>query len=176
MQNTTEAAYLQAFEENSDALFRHAYFRLSSRERAVDLTQDTFIKAWDYLRGGGAIKHWKNFLYRVLNNLIIDEYRRGKTESLEALVEHQPAITEALLASGSRREKEEKLDEELLIEKVRELIPKLPDSYRVALGLRYVDGFSPKEIASILGISENVASVRVHRAVAQLRKLCEPLQ
>ena len=174
MQDSTEKAYLAAFSEYSDALFRHAYFRISSRERALDLTQDTFVKAWDYLREGGDVKHWKSFLYRVLNNLIIDEYRKNKTHSLDALVENEPVVAEALLAHGSRREKEEHLDDELMIEKIRELIPKLPESYRVALGLRYVDGLSPKEIASLLGISENVASVRIHRAVAQLRKLCEP--
>ena len=81
-----ESAYLAAFEENADALFRHASYRVSDRERARDLTQDTFLKTWDYLSGGGEIRNFKSFLYRTMHNLIIDEYRKKKSSSLDALL------------------------------------------------------------------------------------------
>ena len=81
MKKAEEKAFLEAFESYSDALFRHASFRISDRERAYDLTQDTFLKAWDYLAGGGTVKQYKSFLYRILHNLIIDEYRKKKSSS-----------------------------------------------------------------------------------------------
>ena len=171
-----EKAFLEAFDAYADALFRHAFFRVSNRERAKDLTQDAFLKAWDYLREGNDVREWKSFLYRVLNNLIIDEYRRTKEESLDALLENASASQMALVATGSRTEKEERLDDELMLEKIRALIPSLPETYRTTITLRYIDGLSPKEIAAMLGISENVASVRIHRALAQLRTLCGPLE
>ena len=171
-----EKEFLEAFDEYADALFRHAAFRVSSRERATDLTQDTFLKAWDYLREGNEIHKWKSFLYRVLNNLIIDEYRRAKEESLDALLENAPPLFGALLATGSRAEKEERLDDELTIERVRATISRLPEVHRVVITMRYIDGLSPKEIAATLGISENVASVRIHRALVRLKALCEPAQ
>ncbi|MDE2173430.1 MAG: RNA polymerase sigma factor [Patescibacteria group bacterium] len=168
-----EEEFLKAFDEYADALFRHASFRIKSRERARDLTQDTFLKAWDYAREGNEVREWRGFLYRVLNNLIIDEYRRIKEESLDSLLEDSPMKANALVATGSRDEKEERLDDELMIGKIRALIPKLPDAYRTAITMRYIDDLSLKEIAAALGISENVVSVRIHRAVAQLKKLCE---
>lgn len=168
-----EDGFLGAFDEYADALFRHASFRLSNQERAKDLTQETFIKAWEYLRGGGRIRSWKSFLYRILNNLIIDEYRRRKSESLEALAERDPIGVAAYLAADGRAEKEERLDEELLMKKIRALILALPEKQRTVLTLRYIDGFSLGEIAAALGTSENIVSVRIHRAVQRLKKSCK---
>jgi len=170
-----ENEFIGAFDVHADALFRHAYFRISNRERALDLTQETFIKAWEYVRGGDEIRHWKSFLYRVLNNLIIDEYRRKKEQSLDALFADDPVRAEESIAVDGRGEMEDRLDEELLLAQMRSLILALPERHRTVLTLRYIDGFSLGEIARTLGTSENVISVRVHRATARLRKLCNQL-
>ena len=165
---TAEEEFLSAFQTHSDALFRHAFFRLSNRERAVDLTQDTFIKAWDYVRGGGDVKSPKSFLFRVLNNLIIDEYRRAKSESLDKKLEDNPAF-EAALAEGSLWEVEESADEQSLIEKVHVAINGLPEKQKTVVTMRFIDGFTPKEIARMIGSTENAVSVRIHRALAELK-------
>ena len=175
MDSREEKEFLEAFEKHADALYRHAYFRLSDKERAYDLAQDTFLKAWDYVAGGGEIKQYKSFLYRILHNLIIDEYRKKKSYSLDELLENEtaaPAIEAEMSAGGGAPEKESSLDEEILIENVRSRIPELPEQYRVALTLRFVDDLSIGEIAETVGVSENVVSVRIHRGVAKLRELC----
>lgn len=170
---TYEESFLAAFDEHSDALFRHARFRLSNSERAADLTQETFLKAWEYARAGNEVRAWKSFLYRILNNLIIDEYRRTKEESLDTLLEDDPPSLHERMSTGGRRETEDRLDDTLMIEHIKKFIPELPYGLRSALTLRYIDGFSPKEIAGLLDVSENVASVRIHRAVVRLRELCK---
>ncbi|MDO8481788.1 MAG: RNA polymerase sigma factor [bacterium] len=175
METQEERDLLEAFDANADALFRHASFRLSDRERAYDLTQDTFLKAWDYLANGGAIKHYKSFLYKVLHNLIIDEYRKKSSRSLDELLEDEavaPSV-EALLSEGSARETEERVDERVLVEKIRSFIPELPEDYRVVVTMRFVDDFSIGDIAKTIGASENVVSVRIHRGIAKLRALCQ---
>ena len=169
-----EQAFLEAFDEHAGALFRHACFRLKRRDRATDITQDTFIKAWDYVRGGGEITHWKAFLYRVLHNLIIDEYRSVKEVSLDALAETNEVRAEQLLKTGGKNEIESHLNDQMLLEQIRTHIDALPETYRTAITLRYLEGFTPKEIAQVLEVSENVVSVRIHRGVAQLKKLCAP--
>lgn len=169
MKGNPEEEFLAAYNTYSDALFRHAYFRLPDRERAFDLTQDTFIKAWDYVRAGGDVRSPKSFLFRILNNLIIDEYRRSKSESLDKKLEDNPAATEALFAEGSVWEVEEGMDERDLLGKVKDAITKLSEEYRTVVTLRYVEGFSPKEIAKMLGSTENAVSVRIHRGVAKLK-------
>ena len=165
-------AFLKAFDEYADALFRHAFFRVSNREHAKDLTQDAFLKAWNYIREGNKVQHWKSFLYRILNNLIIDEYRRVKEQSLDSLLENSASELNPLIAVGSRSEKEGRLDDDITLKKVRVLINKLPDTYRTALTMRYIDGLSMKEMVTLLDVSENVVSVRIHRALAQLKEFC----
>ncbi len=166
MQNFEEA-FLEGFERYSNALARHASLRLADRERAVELVQDTFLKAWDFVRSGGEVKNYKSFLFKVLNNLIVDEYRRKKAASLEELDEE--GTLDAHVASGGREEEEARADIELLAARAKREIEKLPDHYRTVVAMRCLEGFSPGEIGNILGISENVVSVRLHRALAKLR-------
>ena len=88
-ENDHEARFLKAFDEYGDALFRHAYFRVSDREKALDLVQDTFTKTWSWVRGGHEIETFRPFLYKVLNNLVIDEYRKRKESSLDELLDQE---------------------------------------------------------------------------------------
>ncbi len=170
----TESAYLEAYEHYADALFRHAAFRISNRERALDLVQDAFLKTWDYVQGGGVVEQYKAFLYRALNNLIIDEYRKKKSSSLDEILENDTGAMEARLSEGSVRETEESFDEVRMLAEIRAHIPELPDTYRDVITMRYIDGLSPKEISTMIGISENVVSVRIHRGTHKLRELCKP--
>src|SRR5438045_2414242 len=84
--------FLKAYDEYADAIFKHCYFRVSSRTKAEDLTQETFMKAWHYFAEGSVIENVKALLYRIATNLIIDEYRRKKEESLENLMTHADAF------------------------------------------------------------------------------------
>lgn len=174
MKSRDEQAFLEAFGEHADALFRHAFFRLSDRERAFDVVQDTYLKAWDYVVGGGTIRQYKSFLYRVLHNLIIDEYRKKRSSSLDELLENETIAdaVEARMSEGGLRETEEALDESILVESIRSRIPELPEDYATVLTLRFIDDLSTREIAEAVGVSENVVSVRIHRGVAKLRTLC----
>lgn len=174
MDRASEQAFLTAFDDYADTLFRHALYRVSDREKAKDLTQETFVKAWEYVRAGNTVREWKSFLFRVLNNKVIDEYRRKKDQSLDALLEKDTGHASGYGAVDGKSEIEGSIDEALLIEKVRRLLPQLSPEHEAALTLRYIDGLSPGEVAEVLEISENAASVRIHRAVAELKKLCAP--
>ncbi len=168
-------AFMEAYEAHSDALFRHALFRISNRDRALDLVQDAFLKTWDYVSQGNEVDQYKAFLYRILNNLIIDEYRKKKSSSLDEILENDTGEMEARLSSGSVREVEDTLDEAEMLEEIRARIPELPDTYRDVITMRYIDGLTPKEIAALIGTSENVVSVRLHRGTHKLRELCKPV-
>lgn len=166
-----EDRFLQAFEEYSDALFRHASIRVSDRERSIDLVHDTFTKVWSYVRGGQEIESFRPFLYKVLNNLIIDEYRKKRESSLDALMEIE-GVTE-----GSFDELVEDNTDSLVAnldgQQALELLKNLPDEYREVVTLRFVDGLGPKEIANLIEETENVVSVRLHRALKSLRNIIE---
>lgn len=163
-----EQAFLEAFDAYADALYRHCYFRVSDKERARDLVSDTFARTWDYLVKGNTVDDFRPFLYRTLNHLIIDEYRKKRTESLDALLEEAEVPESAFpeLVEGSREGLEFSLD----AQRIPELLARMPDTYREVVVLRYLDGLMPAEIADVLGESVNVVSVRIHRGVAWLAR------
>jgi RNA polymerase sigma-70 factor (ECF subfamily) len=164
-----EDRFLKAFEEYSDALFRHASIRISDREKAIDLVHDTYTKVWMYVKNGQQIDSYRPFLYKVLNNLIIDAYRKRTESSLDALLEKEgvdegsfpelsESTTEALAATIDGRQ-------------AFDVVSTLPDAYKEVLILRFVDELGPREIAALLEESENVVSVRIHRGLQLLRKV-----
>lgn len=164
-----EEAFLKAFDEYADSLFRHAFIRLSHRETAIDVVHDTFTKAWAYVRQGHEIQSFKPFLYKVLNNLIIDEYRKRKESSLDALLETE-GVDEGSF-SDLQVDPVDQIVNELDAKRIIDRLHELPDMYREVLTLRYVDGLNPKDIAGLIEESENVISVRIHRGVHMLKKL-----
>lgn len=171
LEGDQETRFLKAFEEYSDALFRHATLRLSDRERAIDLVHDSYTKVWAYVRSGHEIDNFRPFLYKVLNNLIIDEYRRRKELSLDALFEVEG------VDEGSFEELSESTAEALAAtidgKQAFLVLEGLPDAYREVIILRFVDGLGPREISELIEETENVVSVRIHRGLSMLRKRIE---
>ncbi len=166
-----EERFLKAFEEYSDALFRHAFLRISDRERAIDIVHDAFTKVWSYVRSGHEIESFRPFLYKVLNNLIIDEYRKNKEASLDALLEKEGVDEGSFddLTSNTVESLAATLDGKQAFAMLQEL----PDAYREVIILRFVDELGPKEISNLLEESENVISVRLHRGLRLLRERIE---
>lgn len=163
--------FLKAFEEYSDALFRHASLRVSDRERAIDIVHDTFTKVWTYVRNGHEIENFRPFLYKVLNNLIIDEYRKRKESSLDELLD-QEGVDEGAFSELSENSVEA-LAATIDGRKAFTVLEELPDVYREVIVLRFVDELGPKEISELIEESENVVSVRIHRGLSMLRKKIE---
>jgi len=166
-----EQRFLDAYTEYNDALFRHACMRISDREKAIDLVHDTYTKVWSYVRKGYEIEQFRPFLYKVLNNLIIDTYRKKKEASLDALLDIDG------VDEGSFEELSESSAEALAAtidgRKAFDLMAELPDVYREVLILRFVDGLGPKEMAVLTEEKENVISVRIHRGLKLLRQKIE---
>ncbi len=166
-----EERFLKAFEEYGDALFRHAYIRISDRERAIDLVHDTYTKVWSYLRAGHEVENFRPFLYKVLNNLVIDEYRRRREASLDAILATE-GVSEGTF-DDLVEDSVESLAATLDGRRAFELLETLPREYREVITLRFVDGLGPKEISELIEETENVVSVRLHRALKLLRRATE---
>jgi RNA polymerase sigma-70 factor (ECF subfamily) len=166
-------AFEEAYTNLSDELFRHASLRLSDRDRALELTQECFLKTWEYVEKGNEVGDFRPFLYRTLRNLIIDEYRRKKSRSLEAMLDGtEETDVEALMPADESNTLEAAIDR---FDGKRALaaLQTLPDIYKEVLLLRYVESLSPKEIAQYVGESENAVSVRIHRGLKKLKSLLD---
>jgi len=139
-----------------------AFFKTHDNMLSDDLVQDTFMKTWIYLAKGGRIDIMKAFLYHVLNNLIVDEYRKRKTVSLDVLLDKgfEPSIDN----SGSMLNI---LDGKAMLI----LIQRLPQKYQKVMRMRYVQNLSLKEMSLITGQSRNTVAVQAHRGLTKLRLL-----
>jgi RNA polymerase sigma-70 factor (ECF subfamily) len=156
--------FMDAYDLLSDAIFRHCYYRVYEREKALELTQETFARTWEYMAAGKEVENLKAFIYRVANNLIIDSSRRKTSLSLEVLME-DGFMPKAEMSAGVMTDAPTHAETSLMLAKLGEL----DDAHRDAVSMRFLDGLSPKEIAEITGESENAVSVRIHRGVKKLR-------
>ncbi len=104
----------------------------------------------------------KSFLYHVLRGLIIDEYRKKKTISLEDLAKKGFELSE---------DNSEKMIDILDGEQAIFLVAQLPMKYQKVIKMRYLQEFSLAEISAITGSSKKTISVQIHRGLAKLRKI-----
>ncbi|HVS79931.1 MAG TPA: sigma-70 family RNA polymerase sigma factor [Candidatus Paceibacterota bacterium] len=160
--DTERERFLQAYDELSDSLFNHCFYRVSDREVALDITQETFTKTWEYMAGGKDIGNLRPFLFRVAGNLIIDYYRKKKSDSLDALQEEGFDVpsedVERIISSTEGKNALKALEG-------------LDEKYRQVIVMRYIDELSPREIGEIIGETENAVSVRLNRSIKKLKEL-----
>jgi len=159
---TIQELFTTAYREYEKGLYTHAFWKVSNRETSEDLVQATFLKTWSYLMKGGEIDMMKAFLYHVLNNLIVDEYRKRKTTSLDALLEKgfEPS-------AGHRDQLFNVLDGKTAFS----LIEKIPESYQKIIRMKYLEDLSLKEMSQATGFSKNTLAVKVHRGLEKLKLL-----
>ena len=160
MRRTTEDEFLAAYDQHADAIFRFCYAQTGEREAAKDAVQETFVRTWKYLADGRRVKELRPFLYRTARNILIDNHRRDRTDSLDALSEHGFDI-------GDKTDMTVAIDATLAVKAMQRLEP----GYREAVLLRYVHEMSPAEIAQVTGEKVNAISVRIHRGLEKLKEL-----
>lgn len=159
----SKEALTAAHHEYQKGLHSHALNKVHDQFLGQDLVQATFVKTWAYLVRGGKIDVMKSFLYHVLNNLIIDEYRKKKTSSLEVFFEagyEEPST-----------ENSEQLFNELDGKQALLLIKKLPEKYKKIMHMFYVKDLSLKEISIATNQSKSTVTVQVHRGIEKLKLL-----
>lgn len=163
-QSETQKQFLELYDAFHDELFRFSLSKTRNRDLALDTTQETFVKTWDYLRSGKTILQTRAFLYRTCRNLIIDQSRRKTFASLDALLEAsgsiEPADDESVPTGAA-------IDRTIMMEQLKSL----EDHHFEILQLRFIHELTLSEIAAICGESENAVSVRIHRAIKQARKI-----
>lgn len=152
-----------AHNDYEKGLNSRAFFKVNNHAISEELVQDTFIKTWNYLVKGGKIEIMKAFLYHVLNNLIVDQYRKHKTTSLDTILEKG-------FEPGSEDDSKRLYD--ILDGKTALLfIARLPKKYQKVMYMRYVQDLTLKEMSTITGQSKNTIAVQAHRGLEILKSI-----
>ncbi len=155
--------FIKAYDMYADAIFRYCFFRVYSRAQAEEITQDAFMKTWEYIVGGKDIKNIRAFLYRVASNSMIDAIRKHKESSLDEIMEESNAFEPS-------SEYKEDMEHAIMFKEIKEQLNRLKKEERDIIIMRHVEGFSPQEIAETFNISANNVSVKLNRATKKLRK------
>ena len=147
-------------------------YRLSgSAEDAADLTQDTFLKAYNKLESFRVGRRFFPWLYSIGLNQARDWARRRKPTDL--MTEEEMDREQALDNPGDCQDR---LNEKLDSMRLFEAVSRLPLEYREALVLKYQQDLEIIEVAEIMGISVSGAKMRVHRGLKKLRIIIQDME
>ena len=165
-QRGDRAAYARVVDAYWDRLYRWLFRMTHDRHKAEDLTQETFLKA---LAAIGSFRPGSNFrawLFRIGHNNFVN-LKRGEKRATQSLPD------EPLRADGAPGPEAMASDRESLA-LVSKAVADLPADFRSALLLRAEEGLSFREVAAILGITEETARWRVFKARQKLVKVLAP--
>lgn len=158
-------AFGTLYQLHLDAIYRYVYLRVGNQADAEDLTEQTFLKAWEalprYKHRGYPFSSW---LYRIAHNLVVDHHRRRKPvlsapQSDRVVRDNaQPTI----------------LDQVIRAEEAQTLasaIAQLSEEQQQIVILRFVEGLKHAEVARIMDKSEGACRIMQHRALVALNRL-----
>lgn len=157
-------AFARLYEGNKDRIFALAA-RMAGYERAAELTQDVFVRAWEKLGSFRGDAQFSTWLHRLAVNWILSRRQTWATERMRFL-DAEDAL-DGLAARPSQRE---------LSMDFETAMSRLPEGARMVFVLHDVEGYRHEEIASLLGVTSGTTKAQLHRARMMLRQVLSPME
>jgi len=163
-QQGDRAAFQLLFETYKDKVFSIAVYS-SGGDRAVadDVTQQIFLKLFTAIRQFRGESEFTTWLYRLVVNACLDERRRRRR-----LLPWGETVT--MRNPGDKKPQEKQYARLEVAEAVRAAIGELKPKFRLPILLKYIEGLSYEEIASVMGCSKGTVASRLNRGHSQLAK------
>lgn len=153
----------------SDMLYSYAYYLTSDGDDAGDLLQETYLKAFRFLDKFEEGTNAKAWLYRIMRNTYINDYRRMKRQpDIVAYDEQISAYQLVPQDYKTTNDLREKIDKETLNDEISTAIASLPEKFKSVIVLRDIEDLPYEEIAEALEIPIGTVRSRLHRARALL--------
>lgn len=141
---------------------------VDDRNAVEDVAQNAYIKAWLGLKEFRGQSSFSTWLYRIAVNEALTHIRR---ETRRRGMETGDSEALQFVTSG-------KSDESRVVDKltVRDALSKLPQAYRTAINLSYMDELSYEEAAKVMEVPLNTYRTYVHRGKIKLRRIIEGVE
>lgn len=147
-------AFGTLIEKEQEYLYRMAFLYVREEADALDVVQDSIIKAYKSVKNLREPEHFRTWLTKILINTAQDTLRRRKVTV--------PLEEELGCPAKEAMAPEERLD-------LYQALEALPEKYQNVIKLKYLDGYTIREISAMTGMPEGTVSVYLRRAIGQLR-------
>lgn len=164
-QSGDRTAFARLIERYWDRLYRWLYHLTRDRHAAEDLTQETFMKALAALNSFRPGSNFRAWLFRIGHNNFVNQ-KRSERRVKQPLPEELPG-REFNVAEDAAENRE-------ALTVVSQAVAELPHDFRAALMLRVDQGLSFRDVAKVLGTTEETARWRVFKARQKLMKVLSP--
>jgi RNA polymerase sigma-70 factor, ECF subfamily len=168
-----QARFTEMAMEYMPALYSSALRMTRKPADAEDLVQETYLKAYRGFGGYTEGTNLKAWLYRILTNTYINNYRAAQrrpevsdVEDVEDLYLYRHLTSDGSLGRSAEDEALDRFTDD----EVKAALESLPDTFRMAVLLADVEGFSYKEIAEITDVPIGTVMSRIHRGRRALQK------
>jgi RNA polymerase sigma-70 factor, ECF subfamily len=163
-QQGDRAAFQLLFELYKDKVFSIAvYSNGGDRALADDITQQVFLKLFTAIRQFRGDSEFTTWLYRLVVNACLDERRRRRR-----LLPWGETVD--MKKAGDKKPQEKQYARLEVAEAVQAAIGELKPKFRLPILLKYIEGLSYEEIASVMGCSKGTVASRLNRGHSQLAK------
>ncbi len=175
-----EAEFEAVVEKYHGKVFQLVYRYTGDYEEACDLTQDTFVRAfnaWTEFRGDSQVYTW---LYRIALNLCHNQQKRLQRRysmerwSLDSAPDDDFDARGPVEVADERPQPSQRVEGDEMRHRLREALLQLPDNYRTVIVLRDIEGMTYEEIARITDSTLEAIKSRLFRARQNLRRILEP--
>jgi RNA polymerase sigma-70 factor (ECF subfamily) len=159
-----DARFREEYELVSNQLYTFLVRTAGDPDVAADVLQEAAFKAYRSRRRFRGESTFKTWIYRIAMNTMKNHWARLHRErkGFDAVREIEVVDSPSPEKLFTGKEEASELSRSLML---------LEEGYRVPFILKHVDGLSYREISEVLGIAENAARVRVHRARHALKKM-----
>ncbi len=160
-----ESFFMEKIASMKEEIFRYVYAILENRQDAEDASQDSLLLAWERLEQLQCPEKARYWLLKIARNSAIDLLAgKSRYEAMKrkALPEGAFFNTEDMVLADERADE--------LMSGIR----RLPQRYQHVIRLKMA-GLSPREVRELLGVSEKVRGLLLHRARKSLKKIIDTM-
>lgn len=171
-----QRAFRELLTRYEKPVFSLVFRMVRDRERAEDVAQEAFVKAFNAIDTYDPRYKFSSWLFKIANNLAIDRLRKRELDTVsihgapDARSEEDEDRTSITLPSGGESP-EEYVENRELGGQIEDAMGRLRPEYRMAVLLRHVEGHSYDEVAEIMDVPLGTVKTYIHRGRAELKEM-----
>ncbi|HEX9829219.1 MAG TPA: RNA polymerase sigma factor [Bacteroidota bacterium] len=165
-QDGSHEAFRILVERHMKQAYNLAYGFLHDHDDAQDVTQESFVRAYQSIASFRVESEFGTWLYRIVHNTALNRLRQRKTILGRSVGLDHPLAGRAESESGSSDRREVQIH-------IERALHELPTLQRSVVILRHLEGLSTRQVSQILGCTEGTVKTHLHRGLKKMKKLLD---